>query len=1083
MRHRLWLFVLLALCTAGVQAQPTPTAPASEAEFIVRDIRIEGLQRISAGNVFVSLPIVVGQPVNRVRIGEAIQELFATGQFDNISISRDGGVLLVSVVERPAIGSIEIRGNKQIKSEELRKTMTEQGIDDGRVLRRDTLRELQQGLLHSYVSQGRYDATVEIEVVENDRNRVGIVVDIDEGTSADVREIFFVGNQTYDDKTLLNLFETQPTNWLSWARRDNRYSREKLRGDLENLRSFYLDNGYLKFSIDATQISVSTDRQSVYISLNIDEGHVYYFDEIRLVGDLPVDEKLLRPAIYARTGTIFSQAALTASEESIKQILNNNGFTFAEVKAVPQPEAEGNRVDISVVVKPGRRYYARRITFSGNERTNDEVLRRELRQLEGTWASSAQIEASKIRLQRLGFFRNVEVDTTEVTEEPDQIDIAYEVEEEFTSSIGGGFGYNDYGFSMNLDYVQRNYKGSGRSMQLSANASDYVNSFSFSLVDPYFTLDGTSLGFNMFYSQVDYGEYQVAEYLVNRFGMGANFRYPIDEIQSLGLSIGYDQTELEMGTSPAWEIIDFVRQDGVKFDALTLTGSWSRITLDRGLFPTRGSSSNLSLTFTVPGSELEYVRADQSFDFYTPMGGSGWVLGMRSQIGYVAGYGDSHRPPFFQNYYSGGIGSVRGFELNSLGPRGTPVPHVVDKNGDWLREVLPGPGFFVAQYYKNDAGEYVPMFQRQAEDTADKTANDGSVIRGLRKGDVLYSSVEHPCAGTTVNGATVNAHYAGSDDKCYRWLANTTTTGSNVFIDLGADDLDSELQKRIAQPVIVGHIYQRVPDGDKPTIPADYLEFFGSAPPTDTEVFESSEEIPLVYKYARKNADGEYETVWIDDGTNREVTCSDCDKLLEFDANGLPRVKRYEFPTSLAAGIDKCVTTPGQTNSCTAVDFSHVGTGTHRNGSIRTQLGPMLRPTRLEPIGGDVLVLGGVDFIFPIPGAKQQGSMRGALFIDVGNVFSQHCTPEQSVDLIADYASVAIGEKDSDGNLRGVETVSRNAQASCSPFDLSELRYSIGLGFSWITGFGPLTFSLAEPFNVGPHDEEEKFQFTLGRTF
>ena len=460
--------------------------------FVVRDIRLEGLQRVSAGSVFVALPVSIGEQLDEERIQQAIRGLFKTGQFDNISMLRDGNVLIVSLTERPSISEIILEGNKNIKDESLLDGLNQAGIREGNVLRRDTLRSIETELLHQYVSQGRYDATVDVSAVSLTRNRAQVRVDIDEGSSARIRDINLIGNRVFSSAVLMGDFKLAASNWLSWMRNDDKYSREKLQGDIETLTSYYLDRGYLKFSVESTEVAITSNREGVYITININEGDIFTVGDVRLIGDIPMDEKLLRPVILLQSGRLYSQQFATGTEESLKRILNNNGYTFAKVRSVTQDaEAEGV-ADVSFIIEPGRRTYVRRISFKGNERTDDEVLRREMRQMEGTWASDAQIEYSKTRLDRLGFFRSVEVDTAEVPGQPDQIDINFDVKEEFTSSIGGGIGYNTYGYSLGFDFKQTNFLGAGTTLDVTLNSSDYSKQFNFRYFDPYFTLDGVS---------------------------------------------------------------------------------------------------------------------------------------------------------------------------------------------------------------------------------------------------------------------------------------------------------------------------------------------------------------------------------------------------------------------------------------------------------------------------------------------------------------------------------------------------------------------------------------------------------------
>ncbi|WP_231757697.1 outer membrane protein assembly factor BamA [Microbulbifer elongatus] len=835
--------------------------------FVVNDIRVEGLQRVSAGSVFAALPVRVGDQIESVEIQSATRALFRTGYFQDIQIGRENGVLVITVRERPAISKIEITGNKAIKTEDLLKGMNDNGLAEGQIFKRATLEGLAQELQRQYVAQGRYGASVTTEVKELPRNQVELKVVVDEGSVAAIKHINIVGNQAFSDEELAEIFELQTTGWLSWLNSDDKYSREKLTGDLERLESYYLDRGYLEFKIDSTQVSLSPDKQSVFITVNITEGDVYKVSEVELAGDPVVSEEEIRRLILVRDGRTFSQVLMTTTSDYITKRLGNEGYTFAEVNGIPEPNKEDKTVKVTFFIDPGKRAYVRRINFRGNTRTSDDVLRREMRQMESASASSARIEQSKVRLERLGYFKEVQVETTEVPGTSDQIDVEYTVEEQPSGTIGGTVGYaQGSGLVLGANVQENNWLGTGKSVGFAVNTSTYQTVLNFSYTDPYFTPDGVSRGFNVFYQERDYSEINLSSYNTTTYGAGLSFGYPISEISRIGLNIGFNHLELSTHSSSVQEIKDspvpisgvngeissddeadileelemavddgmaldlsmpvdtsllntnpdgFVDLYGDEFDSWSLTTSYARSTLNRGILATRGASQRASIEIALPGGDLEYYKFIYTGQYFRPLTND-LTLRLRTRLGYAEGYGDTDELPFFENFYAGGFGSVRGFERNTLGPRSTPA--------------------------------------------------------------VNYRTT--PCA--------VNA------------------------------------------------------DGDI------------------TE-----------YCYVLDDATGELETTQV---------------------------------------------------------------------SSRSP----------DPFGGNILVEGSAEIIFPIPFVKDQRSMQSAFFIDAGNVFSTNC---------------------------GV------SQLNCYDIDIDHINVSAGIGLTWITGFGPLTFSLSKALQENEDDEIEVFQFSLGNSF
>jgi outer membrane protein insertion porin family len=842
-------------------------------DFTISDIRVEGLQRISAGSVFAAMPIAVGDPASTSSIRSSARALFATGNFDDIRIGRDGDVLVIMVSERPSISEISIVGNEAIETEALLDGLKGSGLSEGQVFRRSTLEGMQMELQRQYVQQGRYDASIDTEVIPEPRNRVAISIDVNEGNVSKISHINIVGNSVFTDEQLEDLFELHSTGWLSWVMGDDKYSREKLSGDLETLTSWYMDRGYLQFKIDSTQVSVSPEKDAVFITANISEGAVYNVSEVDLSGDLVLPAEDLRRFLLVREGQIFSQGLVTGTEEYLTQRLGNEGYNFAKVTGIPEIDEEAKTVAMKFFVDPGKRTYVRRISFAGNTKTVDEVLRREMRQMEGAPASASAIESSRIRLERLGFFQQAQVETPEVPGHDDLIDVEFSVEEQSSGSIGASFGYaQGTGLILGLNLQQDNFLGTGKRVGIGVNSSQYQDFYNFSYTNPYFTEDGVSRGFNIFYRATDLEEINVARYSTDTFGGAMNFGYPIRETERIGFSVGLSNTEITVGRYAVQEIKGSPRvQDGIEdwyestrvpgtdfyteaevlellpqpgdappgfynppsepgfidingdsYLNWTITSSWSQSTLNRGRFATRGASQTVSFELSMPASDLEFFKLVYRGEYYYPVA-QAWTLKFRGELGYGEGYGDTSELPFYEHFFGGGFGSVRGYESNTLGPQSTPA--------------------------------------------------------------LLYE---------------------------------------------------------LGQPV--------------------------------TELDENNQ--------------------------------------------------------------------ASQVGGPNGDEFGYIA---RSNGLIVTQVNE-----NPDPFGGNVLVEGGVELIFPLPFIKDQRQIRSAFFIDAGNVFSTHC---------------------------------RSTQRSCYDVDLSEMRYSVGVGVSWITGFGPLTFSLAKPINSGDYDKEEVFQFTMGRGF
>jgi outer membrane protein insertion porin family len=847
--------------------------------FVISDIRVEGLQRISPGTVFNDIPVKVNDRIEQSAIAETARALFRSGNFDDVQIGRDGNVLVITVVERPSISEINIEGNKAIKKDALLDGLKKAGLSVGQVFQRATLEQMRVELQRQYVGQGRYDATIETEVVEQARNRVGVDITISEGTVARIKHINVVGNSVFEDEDLAELFELKTTGWLSWIRGDDKYSREKLNGGLENLSSYYLDRGYIRFNIDSTQVAITPDRKAVYITVNVTEGDKYRVTDVDVSGELILTVEELRKMLLLSEGQDFSQELVTKTEEFITQRLGVEGYTFAKVNGIPEIDDDKKTVALKFFVDPGKRTYVRRIEFRGNTKSIDEVLRREMRQMEAAPASSALIEQSRVRLERLGFYKEVKSENLEVPGTDDMIDVEFKVEEQSSGSIGASVGYaQDAGIILGANLQQNNFLGTGKQIGIGLNASKYQDYYSFNYVDPYFTADGVSRGYTIFYRSTNLDEINVASYTTDTIGANVSFGYPISETKRLGLSVGVTRTKIsagigavqEISTSPRPldDILGYVNSDdftalgrllqpqdivspvpadffqpitprgfldvnGDTFNNFLLTGTWQDYQLNRGQLATRGHSQSVSVQLSTPGSDLEYYKINYNGEIYFPL----WkelTLRLHTELGYGDGWGDTDSLPFYDNFFSGGFGSVRGFKSNTLGPQSTPALVYATR----------------------------PVFNS--------------------------------------NG---------------RWT------------------------KRYA--------------------------YITCAPP-------ASASDPVTCK-----------------GPNGE-------KIL-FDE-----------------------------------------TFNDRNNNDD------------DAFGGNLLVQGGAEVLFPLPFIKDQRSVRTGIFVDIGNVFDTNCGAQQ---------------------------------LNCSDLDFSELRYSVGFGATWITGFGPITFSLAKPLNDKRFDRTEIFQFSLGQGF
>ncbi|HEY8940620.1 MAG TPA: outer membrane protein assembly factor BamA, partial [Cellvibrio sp.] len=726
--------LLVLFLAAAVQAQT----------FRVSDIRVEGLQRVSAGTVFSALPIRVGDVLTQADIQNATRELFKVGYFSDVAIQRDGDVLVLVIKERPAINKIELKGNKAIKTENLMDSLKDNNLSEGQIFQRATLEGITQALQREYVNQGRYGASVNIEIEDMPRNQVKVLVKIDEGSPSRIKVINIIGNTKYSEEELVDLFELKTTGMWSWITGNDKYNKEKMKGDLERLESWYMDRGYLNFKIDSSQISLSPDKSKIFVTVNITEGDIYKISDVELAGDPAIDEEIIRRMILMEKGQIFSQILMTTSEEYVTKRLGNEGYTFAKVEGMPERNEADKTVKITFFIEPGKRAYVNRINFRGNTKTIDEVLRREMRQMEGGSANSAQIENSKVRLERLGFFKEVKVENKEVPGTSDQIDVEYTVEEQPSGSMGLQVGYAQYsGLLFSASIQQNNWFGTGKQVGFSFSHNRYQTAYNFNYNDPYFTPDGVSRGVNLYYTKSDYGEYNVTPYSTNVYGGKLNFGYPISDIERIGFDIGLRSLEVtptsfssqEIIRSPFWdpdvgyitqaeyydlllrqanghdypaglyepraitEDLDSIRGPkgfldiyGDTFNDAQASVYWLRSTLNRGVLANRGAQQQFSFEVSLPGGDLEYYKLNYNGQLFIPLTRA-LTLRLHTRLGYADAYGDLDELPFFENFYAGGFGSVRGFERNTLGPRSTYIRTEIanytiwdDLNGDGIRQ-------------------------------------------------------------------------------------------------------------------------------------------------------------------------------------------------------------------------------------------------------------------------------------------------------------------------------------------------------------------------------------------------------------
>ena len=639
-------------------------------EFVIEDIRVEGLQRITPGTVFNYLPMKVGDTFDDSRSSEAVRALFKTGFFDDVRLERDGGILVFILKERPSIASITLNGNEDIASEELIDSLKQIGFAEGRAFDRSELEKLEQELRRQYNSLGKYAVKLESTVTEMDNNRVAVTIDISEGVAAKIQKINIVGNEVYKEKKLLKLFKLGTPSLLSFYTKKDQYSRQKLSADLESLRSHYLNNGYINFNVDSTQVSITPDKKDVYITINISEGELFTVSEVRLTGNLILPEDDLSELISVRQGDVFSRRALTNSSDELSKRLGNDGYAFANVNSIPEINDENHTVGVTFFVDPGKRAYVRRITFSGNTRSQDEILRREMRQQEGSWVATEKVERGKIRLQRLGFFKDVNVETPAVPGTTDQVDVHYSVTEAPSGNLSLGLGFSQSaGITFQTSITQDNFLGTGKRINFAFNNSEINRRFGIGYTNPYYTIDGVARSLNAFYQETDSFDANVTAFDNTIWGGSVGFGIPISEFNTFRTSLSYEDTEISLSSDSGLQVIKFIIDNGDEFNVLRWSNSLSFDTRNKAILPDKGALHRITAEVALPsfGNSLEFYKVGYKTQWYTALF-KDYVFSLKGDIGFGDSYSDTEELPFFENFYAGGPKSVRGYEENTLGP-------------------------------------------------------------------------------------------------------------------------------------------------------------------------------------------------------------------------------------------------------------------------------------------------------------------------------------------------------------------------------------------------------------------------------
>ena len=641
--------------------------------FVVKDIRVEGLQRTEPGTIFNYLPVVVGDVMSDEKATQAIKSLYGTGFFKDVRIEAEGDVLVVTVQERSAIAKIDFSGNKSFPSDKMTEGLKQIGISEGLIFDKSQLDRAEQEIKRQYLSTGKYGATVKTVVSPLERNRVAVRFEIEEGVVAKIRDINIVGNNTFTTDDLRAEFLLTTPNWMSWWNKDDQYSKQKLTADLEALKSFYMNQGYLEFSIDSTQVSISPDKQDIYITVNVTEGDKYTISDVKLAGELQLPEEELKSLVKLQKGDTFNRQLVTETSKAISDRLGNEGYAFSNVNAIPEINKEDHTAAFTFFVDPGHRVYVRRINLTGNTRTRDSVLRREMRQLESAWYAGDRINRSKARLDRLGYFETVDIETPAVPGSTDQVDLNINVVEKSTGSVqfGAGLSSSD-GVTVGVTVNQPNFLGTGNRVSVQVNTSQTNTVYSLSYTDPYFTPDGISRGFDVYRRDLDTSSSSsdIGHYKSSSYGTGVRFGLPLSENDFFSVGLTADLTKIDLSSESPKQYLDFCNNSkGCDANSIVANVAWTHDTRDNTLFPNKGVLQRLSAEVSVPGLDLEYYKLEYKHAWYKDLT-KNFTLLLNGELGYADSYGVNDYP-FFKNFYAGGVGSVRGYKNASLGPRDT----------------------------------------------------------------------------------------------------------------------------------------------------------------------------------------------------------------------------------------------------------------------------------------------------------------------------------------------------------------------------------------------------------------------------
>lgn len=671
---------LAPLAVLGCALWVSSPAFAAFEPFVVRNFRVEGAQRIAEGTIYNYLPINIGDTVDEQRLREAGRALFQTSFFQDFEFRRDGDTLVIVVLERPSIFEFTFDGNKDIKDEDLQKVLNENGLATGKTFDRSTLDQLTQSLTEEYYGRGKYAAKVTPTVEPLEDNRVRVSIQIEEGDRAKIRQVNIVGNTSFAEEEIIADFELSTGNWMSFIRQNDRYSKEALEGDLEKLRSYYMDRGYADFRADDVQVAISPDKRDIFVTISITEGDRYTISDVKLAGELVVPEPDLKALILAAPGETFSQALLTRSEEFMKLRLGQDGYAFADVRAVPELDEATKQAAVTFFVDPKNRVYVRRINFNGADSVNDEVFRREMRQMEGSYLSNALVDRSKLFLQRLPYIEKVENETTPVPGSPDLVDIDFEIEEGLPGQFGGSLGFSEtYGVTLGGNFIHSNFMGTGRRVGMELRGGEYQKVYDINFTDPYRNIDGVARTVSFTYQDITQFTSVTSDFSTTTLSAGMNWGYPITDFQRLTFGFAYQDAELITSSFSSQQALEWVQQNGNPFQvsdtifgtnvkSLDLVTGWTYDSRNAALFPTAGTRLGVGFTAAVPGSEVEYYVLSMDFTKYVDLPGA-WMFKLNSEISFGEAFGDTTALPPFRNRYGGGPGTVRGFKESYLGPR------------------------------------------------------------------------------------------------------------------------------------------------------------------------------------------------------------------------------------------------------------------------------------------------------------------------------------------------------------------------------------------------------------------------------